>query len=201
MAAITRFPIGTRSIAPHSAPPASAPVANAPASARRVAAKARRMWMMPSSQNTAMPSMALVRTVMVRSRAGMTEVLRDIALERAGVAEPVPAAGRAAHDAEAVISLETCVRVAPLFAGHLAAAAGREHAAFCVGRQLRKETRDVGGGADKTGGRREGMGRIVAGNDKAPARGMLGAVAARERQAFAACGGHVGRRFRAGPRP
>ena len=64
------------------------------------------------------------------------------------MAEPVPAVELAGDDAQTVISLET-LRVAPMMPRHLAAACGRQHALFRIGRQLREEARDIGGGADE----------------------------------------------------
>ena len=100
------------------------------------------------------------------------------------MAEPVPARVRPAHDTQPVISLERAVRIAPVFAGHLAAAAGRKQAPLGVGRQLREETRDVGGGRGKTRGRRDRIGQIVAGNDKTAADRKPQRVTACERDAL-----------------
>jgi len=73
------------------------------------------------------------------------------------------------------------MRVAPLLARHLASAGGRQQAAPGVGRQLREEARDVGGGTGKARGRRHRVGRIIAGNDKALPHGQAKRVTARER--------------------
>jgi len=73
------------------------------------------------------------------------------------------------------------MRVAPLLARHLASAGGRQQAAFGVGRQLREEARDVGRVTGKARGRRHRVGRIIAGNDKAPSHGEAKRVTARER--------------------
>src|ERR1700687_971260 len=43
---------------------------------------------------------------------------RGIALESPSMAEPIPAAGVAAHDSKTVISFEACVRIAPMFPDH-----------------------------------------------------------------------------------
>ena len=55
------------------APPATGPVANPPLGAPR-SAKSRKMFMAPSSQTSAQPSMELVRMLMVTSQAGITAV-------------------------------------------------------------------------------------------------------------------------------
>ena len=76
------------------------------------------------------------------------------------------------------------MRIAPVFPGHLPAAMGREHAEFRIRRQLREEAGHVGRRADEAGRRHHGVGRIIAGNDKAPAHGQPARMAACERDIF-----------------
>ena len=92
------------------------------------------------------------------------------------MAEPVPAAELAAHDAKTVIALQARMRIAPVFARHLPAAGGGKHAAFRVRRQLREEAGHVGRRADEARGRGHRVGRVVAGNDEAPAHAEAGGV-------------------------
>jgi len=72
--AITRPPMGTRSIAPHNVHQRPLQSRTRRFGAPRVL-KARRMCMAPLAQNAAQPSTLLVRMVMLTSQAGMTQVL------------------------------------------------------------------------------------------------------------------------------
>ena len=77
--------------------------------------------------------------------------------------------------------------------GHFAPTVGRERARRCVRRELSKEPREIGGGADEAAGRSERMHFVVARNDEPLAEQYLACVAARERNGLRQ--GHVGLGF------
>ena len=106
---------------------------------------------------------------------------RDVALESAAVAEPVPAGDIAAHDSEAVITFHRRMRVAPVLARHLAAAGGREHASLRVWRELREEAGDVGCRADEAAAGAIAWAGLSPGMTRRRSSGSREAVAARER--------------------
>lgn len=67
---------------------------------------------------------------------------------------------------------------------HLAAAGDRQHALSCVGRELREETRRIGGGGGEARGGRHRMCGIVAGDHAALAQRHFSRVTACERRTF-----------------
>src|SRR5215475_13759112 len=91
----------------------------------------------------------------------------DVAEQSAGMAEPLPAAKRTGYDAEAIIAFDAGMRIAPLSADHLAPACNRKHTLRRRRVELGEETRRVSCGADKASRGRDGVGMILAGDDKA----------------------------------
>jgi len=84
---------------------------------------------------------------------------RDVALQAAAVAEPVPAVGCAARRAEPVITSEAGIWILSLAADHLAATRRRDHAFARSRRELGEIVRDIGRGADHTARGRDGSER------------------------------------------
>ena len=129
------------------------------------------------------PSTELPRTEIVSSCLGHRDGARDVALQSARMAEPLPAAERAADRAEAIMLLEAGMRIAPLTADHLAPARGGEHALARGGRELREIPREVARRADEAAGRRDSVLLEVAGDDESPAEQHPAGMPARERDA------------------
>src|SRR5579863_2487123 len=97
--------------------------------------------------------------------------------------EPVPSVCLPDSDPQPVISLEA-LRNTPMLPRHLAAACGRDHASFGVGRQLNKEACRVGCRAHDACSRSDRSGRVVARNDNPPPGRIAPQMAARKGNTF-----------------
>src|SRR5262249_41298848 len=111
---------------------------------------------------------------------------RDESLEAARMAEPVPAVEPAAHEAEPVIGLAERRGIAPVPAGHFAAAGGRQGGPPRARRPPGGGSGAIrggagGGGADEAGGRAVGAEVLLARDHHAPPEQDAAAVAARHR--------------------
>ena len=158
--------------------------------------KARRMLQAPSIQNGAAPSMQLLRMLIATSHAGIDRGPRDVALETAAMAEPVPAVGLAACDAETVMHLGA-LRDAPMLARHLAAACDGEHAAFLRWARVARRSARCRRRWRQSPPRRPSRARDCRrGSTQTPAERLPSRVAARERRALrqAACSARSSRR-------
>src|ERR1019366_1297642 len=107
---------------------------------------------------------------------------RDVALQAAGMTEPIPAVQCAADGAKAVVTLEARVLIAPLPADHLAPAGDGKHACAGLRRELAEEQRQIAGRAHDPAGRSDRVGREAARDHHAPAEDQLAAMAARHRR-------------------